>query len=67
MKEYLAKTVDIHKFANNYCYKRFLAMGLDSTTPKGSFYLTVDFENFRSSFIKKDIYTSDELCEYLIE
>ena len=51
----------------NECYRILTKNHLDCPLPKGGFYLMPDFENYRDKLSSKNIFSSVELCETLLE
>lgn len=47
--------------------KRLRAVGLEMEEPVGGFYLLTSFEALRSKLEKKGIFSSERLCEKLLE
>lgn len=49
------------------CSKLLLAKNITHPSPQGGFYLMPDFNNYKTALNQKNIYTSHQLCEALLE
>ncbi len=50
-----------------YCQKCFEELNLKYSESKAAWYFLISFENYKKNLIKKGIYNSNKLCNYLIE
>jgi aspartate/methionine/tyrosine aminotransferase len=66
LKEYVSQCRDIHRFAGEYLYGRFLKMNLNCPRPGGAFYLFPDFENYRDVFRRQGVSTGYALCTKIL-
>ena len=57
----------IHKACGEYFHHRLHQMKLHTAKPQGAFYLFVSFAEYREQFKSKNILTSQQLCDYLLE
>ena len=55
------------KVVGEYLHRRLTDMGAVVQKPEGAFYLFPDFSNFREALARRDIKTSQALCQSLLE
>jgi aspartate aminotransferase len=67
IRPFITRTCDIHRYVLRYLHKRFTGMGLNCPKPAGSFYLFPDFEKFKGSLEKRNIFTSIGLADALFK
>lgn len=65
--QYLSQSRLILGRIANECYQILTKNHLYCPLPRGGFYLMPDFENYRDKLASKNIYSSVELCETLLE
>lgn len=65
--DYLFYSRETLKIISDYLVGKLRAMNLKVWQPDGAFYLFPDFENYRGKLEKKDVYTSVELCDKILE
>ncbi|MFP4545712.1 MAG: pyridoxal phosphate-dependent aminotransferase [Methanomassiliicoccales archaeon] len=67
IEAYFRITRDIHKMMGSYLSREFSDIdGLEATTPEGSFYFFLDFNQIADSLREKGVSTSNELSRSLI-
>ena len=54
-------------FISQYIQHAFVQVGIDCPPGSGGFYLFPSFEPFRAALAQKDIYTSTQLCTYILD
>ena len=67
LDEYLTQSRRVLKVVGEYLHRRLSEMGAVVQKPEGAFYLFPDFSNFRDKLAKRDIKTSQALCQSLLE
>lgn len=65
--QYLDRSRKVLKRLSDYLVDRLLAMEIEVLRPDGAFYLFPDFEHFREKLEAREIYTSVELCNAMLE
>ncbi|GMQ80924.1 MAG: aspartate transaminase AspB [Rhodothermia bacterium] len=65
--QYVSDSRRILRALGNYAAKKFRKSGLQTADPTGGFYLFPDFELLREPLRQRDISTSDQLCQKLLE
>ncbi|MGD1828931.1 MAG: pyridoxal phosphate-dependent aminotransferase [Spirochaetaceae bacterium] len=66
LREELNTNRDIYRYASEYLWDRFTAMGLNCPKPEGAFYLFPDFDNYREKLKAHGILTGKALVEKLL-
>lgn len=64
---FIQRCSEIHNFAANYLYNRFIEMKLHCPKPEGAFYLFPDFDYFRKRLRDNNINTGPDLCKKLLK
>lgn len=67
MDYYLVRVRKILFHLGQYCNNILNKAGIDNAAPHGGFYLFPDFENYRNTFLKNNIFDSATLCCKLLE
>lgn len=67
VQPFIKKSAEIHHFAANYLYNRFIEMKLHCPKPEGAFYLFPDFDYYRKKLKERGIATGPELCRILLQ
>ena len=67
LDEYLKQSRRVLKVVGEYLHRRLTDMGAVVQKPEGAFYLFPDFSNFREALARRDIKTSQALCQSLLE
>jgi aspartate/methionine/tyrosine aminotransferase len=67
VRPFILKTCEIHRYACEYLYRRFVKMGLNCPPPEGAFYLFPDFQNQRAALRKQGVLTGRRSCDMLLE
>lgn len=67
IKPFIDKSTEIHNYAANYLYNRFIEMKLHCPKPEGAFYLFPDFDYYRKKLRDNGINTGPDLCKLLLE
>jgi aspartate aminotransferase len=67
MQQYLRQARRILKAAGRHCTQKLREAGVAVSEPRGGFYIFPDFGHFEESLNARNITTSEELCERLIE
>ena len=52
---------------SEYCYGRFINMNLLVSKPQAAWYIFIDFKNYKDRFFSRNIITSNDLVNSLIE
>ncbi|AMO57974.1 aspartate aminotransferase [Endozoicomonas montiporae] len=64
---YLVATRDVLKRISSYMVRRLSKIGLEMEEPVGGFYLLTSFEKVRPKLEAKGIFSSESLCERLLD
>ncbi|GAA3562191.1 pyridoxal phosphate-dependent aminotransferase [Marinobacter xestospongiae] len=67
MDEYLKQSRRVLKVVGEYLHRRLSDMGAVVQKPEGAFYLFPNFVNFQDALARRDIKTSQALCQRLLE
>lgn len=67
IEDYLIRSRKILKVLGEYLVERLKKMEVKVLRPDGGFYLFPDFDHYREKLHNKEIYTSVELCNTLLE
>ena len=67
MDEYLNQSRRVLKVVGEYLHRRLSDMGAVVQKPEGAFYLFPNFVNFQDALARRDIKTSQALCQRLLE
>jgi len=67
LEEYLKQSRRVLKAVGEYLHRRLMSMGAVVQKPEGAFYLFPDFSGFRDALARRDIKTSQALCQSLLE
>ena len=67
LEEYLKQSRRVLKAVGEYLHRRLISMGAVVQKPEGAFYLFPDFSGFRDALARRDIKTSQALCQSLLE
>ncbi len=67
IEHYLQQSRRILRTLGKYFVKRLRALGVSVPDPQGAFYLFANFNAFRDEMTHRGIYTSEQLCERLLE
>ncbi|WP_222981482.1 pyridoxal phosphate-dependent aminotransferase [Flagellimonas meishanensis] len=63
----ISNNTKILKAIGKYVFDKLMAIGVKCTQPQGGFYFMIDFEKYRAGFAKKQLFTSEEIANYLLE
>ncbi|MFK7733518.1 MAG: pyridoxal phosphate-dependent aminotransferase [Pseudomonadales bacterium] len=67
VEEYIKVCGDIHGVRSRYLAKSLSAMGVRTTKPDGGFYVTANFNDWRSNLKKVGVRNASELAGYLLD
>ncbi len=67
IEKYLWNSRRILRTLGRYIMTKFREVGISAPDPQGAFYLFPNFEAFRAALIARGIYTSEQLCNCLLE
>ena len=67
IEHYLVKCRRILSALGKYAYMNLLEAGIHVAKPQGGFYLFPDFTSYKEKLAKRDINTSKDLCQLLLE
>ncbi|NAY92238.1 aminotransferase class I/II-fold pyridoxal phosphate-dependent enzyme [Muricauda sp. JGD-17] len=65
--EQITTNTAILKTIGHYVFNELEGIGVKCTQPQGGFYIMVDFEKYRALFAEKQLFTSKEIANYLLE
>ncbi len=66
-RQYVTAAATILDAIATYVYERLTEANIECTTPRGGFYLVIDFTNYTQAFKKINITDSVSLAKYLLE
>ena len=64
---YLKYQNQILRSVAKFCYIQLLASNVKLHEPEGGFYLYPDFSNYQDAFTRRDINSSKELCDHILQ
>lgn len=67
IKSYVDHSARILSVVGHFVHRSLSHSGVRMPKPEGGFYLFPDFGHFRSALNAEDVYSSAELCKYLLE
>ncbi|NNF15420.1 MAG: aminotransferase class I/II-fold pyridoxal phosphate-dependent enzyme, partial [Gammaproteobacteria bacterium] len=67
IEAYIATCTAIHGVRTRFIYAGLTALDIKCTEPEGAFYLTVNFDHWRSQLAAIGIQTSPQLASYLLD
>jgi len=67
LQEYVANSAAILDGISSYVYKQLSTNNIQCTTPQGSFYMMIGFENFKEKTKLLELHSSTKLSHYLLE
>jgi aspartate aminotransferase len=67
IRRYLSNSRKILHFLGSYIAEQLIGAGVDVVKPMGGFYLFPDFKKFKKSLKQRNIQTSPQLCEALLQ
>lgn len=67
IERYVDRCTRLHATRTGFLYQRLRQMGIDSTPPRGAFYLTVSFDRWAARLHQQGITTSTALADVLLD
>jgi aspartate aminotransferase len=64
---YLQLSRRILRSLGKHCTKQLASAGIESTPPRGAFYLFLDFTTHADELMKRGVITGKDLCQQLLE
>jgi iron complex outermembrane recepter protein len=67
LEKYISDCAQIHGLRTRHIYEKLTALGVRCTPPIGAFYMVANFDHWKPALKSKDITTSKQLAEHLLE